>query len=427
MEDDDGAGAETPFAVRPLAVLIFAGGLTALTLISVMTAGASSLPVFRPYLAASALILFAVYFPLTLSPRLSALMVAALCMSFVWSLGFIALSRVVLTPGPVFAIILQHGVGALFMAANMHLFTQDSGRGMRLPAARRRAGTHHMAAWLAAFLAAEAGLTALLPADAGVMLAGIASALCVCAVSFWIVPALAGPWVRDEAHLARINRLREKQERYLTAFAALAVPRWAFALLGIQAVCFAILMFDAGAWRSEETSSLPRLWHLAGPPLGFAFLVTSALGGLAARDWRGVVVASAASFLSASAGAWLAARTGLAPPESIARLLVLGAAAGAAPCYVLLAALSRFKRFGDDFATALIRALGETAMPLVLTGFGVLASSALFALRFADGAAACLIVFCAFLGPFVFVPSLGAVMDNLFPKRRSLEDLYGAR
>jgi len=209
----------------------------------------------------------------------------------------------------------------------------------------------------------------------------------LCGASAAALVAAGFRWLKlGEAFVARANRLAESRARLLETASHIAVPRWAMALSGIALVLAALGWFEVA----------PPL-----PPYYPGIVVIAAAAFLLARDWRsGVAAALCAALL------WL---LGLDDALAFFALPALLLAAGTrgrpeqgGPAWRLA--------LEEEGAGLLLAGLSLAALPLQLPGGSGIENP--FAAAEAFGAA------------LLFFPALTVALWSLFPRRRSVKDLY---
>lgn len=190
----------------------------------------------------------------------------------------------------------------------------------------------------------------------------------------------------DEAFIARANRAAEARARVMEFAGHIAVPRWALALSGVAAVLAALAWFE-----------LP---PEAGP--GFpGFVVMAATAFLMGRDWRAALAAGLCAALL-----WLFHLDTALPFLALPVLLLAGAArareeeGGEAWRHVLeeWAAALLFAMMGGVLLMALM-----AQVPFWLTGAWGTATT---------------------VTALIFFPALTAALWRLFPRYRSVEEMY---
>jgi hypothetical protein len=196
---------------------------------------------------------------------------------------------------------------------------------------------------------------------------------------------LAG-WHRlslDEGFIARANRALEARTRLSEHGAHIAVPRWALALSGIVAVAAALAWFEMGR------RSVPDY-------LGDALLLSAAAA--LARDWRAVIASAVCAVLL-----WLLHAERALEFFALPALLLAGAAharreEGGAAWRLTLE---------DEGAGLLFAALSLAILALPPGGPAMMFPAA-----------------AAFAAALIFLPALTVALWTIFPRRRSIEEMY---
>lgn len=261
--------------------------------------------------------------------------------------------------------------------------------------------------------------------DVSFMAASV-TALCGALVCLVLLPLLLGAIRPPESFIASSNRLRERRERLLAELEFVATPRWALALTGIAVVAMVTMFFGA----RHGTAPVLTLWGAQGLvfPATLVGAGLVAVGGL--RDWRAFIVCAAVPAFAASFAAIAVMRLGIAEPIDVggvtaipamapADMLCMTAALAAGACYVMLARIAAFRRFDDPIEVAFVRVLRELVIPLA--GIAAALAIALVPLRLWP------IPLAVAIGALIFAPALAAAIEVLFPKLKSVEELYGKR
>lgn len=246
---------------------------------------------------------------------------------------------------------------------------------------------------------------------------GLGAVLMLAAV--FLLPSLAASVLPfNEAFIVRTNHARERRERLVAIFAIFTIPRWAFATSGIMAVLFAIMFFNA---------SFAPLWVAAMKPYAVAFAGIGLLGAIGMRNWRGFFSCGAPPFLASIIGAWTITRIGLAPNDAAQTSLLLGSAAGAGFIYFLGLPMSAYLRAGDPMMIAFSRALNDWGAVVFILGCALALVLLAGAVTNDITPALAILPLFQIAGALVLFPAIAAALDDLFPRRRSLEELYRAR
>lgn len=366
---------------------------------------------------------------LTLSLILSLFAALVLTLCFVWSFGFLVLAHVALDPPTIVAVMAVNTANALLVAQLIYGVVTDTCRDMEVDAAVGKNLKRWTLPGAIAVAAMLIPILALAPLEGDWVVAALTAELGTVLASTPVI-FIAFPYVLDktaiaENIIARANRWREWREHFLYPLAAIAVPRWAYAVCGAIAVVFAIVFFDGGRAVSFDSSTLILLWRENDFALALSLVASAIMGSLALRDWRAALVCALVPFVFASFGAWLILRLEIAPLFSAARMLVLGGGFGAGIAILLLDAIGVYRRFDDDVETALARAFYDSGPVILIVGLGLASSAAFFAARFSEAAGGGLMVLVETLGITIGAPCFAAVLEDIFWKRKSVEELYG--
>ncbi len=245
--------------------------------------------------------------------------------------------------------------------------------------------------------------------SADAALQAVGDLLAVSASVLLLLPLLVSRLHFDEAFVAEANRARERRGRIYERLGGASIPRWGLSLTGITIIFLALGWFDAepvlghGWWRYGVTIVLAcgGLGVFAGGwREGLGLVLVGAVAGLVALWWQSYArlpfeavsaleIAMLASFLSLSS----------------ARHMRLWRHAGEASVIARRRALEESS--GAVFAT-----LGATAavLPSLLT----VAAPVIVVAVLAAG----------LCGALVF-PAVLTGIEALFPRRRSLQEMYG--
>jgi hypothetical protein len=401
-------------------VLVAALAATALALYAVIAVKDTNLTGFLRVAAVPIAMWACGAYALLLSARLAAFAVIAPVLAWLWWVaamdagGFWPLPHQLLAAS-YFAMIVA---GACLAAKQAHAMADALVRGMDAPSAMEAALAQGARFGVLAVLAPCAGIAAAAyPEFRFAPVLGV-GALLMFLAAFLLPPIAASFLPVDEAFIARANRARELQQRFIFVFTVFSISRWAFATVGIAAVLLTVVYFD---------SAFAPLWQAAMLPYAMAFAGVGLLGAIGLRDWRNFFSCGATLFTATILGAWAAARLGLAPGDASLLSLLVGSSAGAAFVHCLAAPMAAYRRAGDPVAIAYTRALNEAGICVFILA-GALAAALLAgaALQKSPLAAAVLPLF-HIGGALVLFPALAAALDDLFPPRRSLEELYRVR
>ena len=401
-----------------IAILIAALAATGLSLFSIFSTNSSELEGLSQLAVIPVLVWACGVYALLLSVRLTLIAVAAPLLASVWWLT--AISPGGLWSGPhanlapeFFAVL---AAGLLVAALQLHVMMVQFARAM-----------DRVEAVGAAFYAVLTGVLILLAVSAGIAALtwdirlaptiGVGTALML--VASFLLPPLAASFLPfNEAYIARLNGARERREWLISYFAILTVPRWAFATIGIAAVFAAIIYFD---------SAFAALWQVAMKPYAVAFATIGALAAILVRDWRSFFSCGLPPFVASLAGAWALTRLDFAPHYAAEISLLLGSATSAGFVFFLAAPTARYQRSGDPILIAFARALNETGAAVIILALALALALLAGALIANSPPAVALLPLCHIASALVLFPAIAAALDDLFPRRRPLEELYRAR
>lgn len=405
-----------------MAVLACAAALTFFALFGLMESPAL-LPGLIPLGLGSA-VFFLLAFALTRSLRLAAYAACATLACAIWPMGIAASLAFGHTAQFLPVLFPMTVIAGAVLLRQIAAYAADTGRGMEAnaaAAASRNPGLRTGA--MALLVAGFGGALRAWPSLPGFTANGIAAAgewLTFLFLSSAVLPAFLVTVAAHEDVVAKANRAREWRENALLPVSALALPRWGFSVLGIAAVLTATIFF------SDKMQILPALWRAGGVSLAAIAAAAGFCSALAARDWRAFAAGAAAPLLASSAGVWLAvhASPDLAP-QGGAILLMTAANAGAGTT-LLLGAQAFYGRLDETVEMGFLRAVLE---------FGVVLAAAIVAAMmaapFAAGpawSASLVLVLCvSFALGIILLAALSAVLRDLFPRYRSVEELYGTR
>jgi hypothetical protein len=220
----------------------------------------------------------------------------------------------------------------------------------------------------------------------------------------------------DESFVARANRVRERRQRILERFALVTTPRWALSFTGIAFVFLALGWF--GAEPQMRTGGSALLLRLA----SVGVVVVGA--GVFARGWReglavgltGAVVCLVSLWATVVGARDVFAPVGVLLATSVALFLALHAGRRALRYAPRETPLDARRRTIEDTAASQIFA-GAGALSALLPAVAVWPGYAPFVLA----------LFAAGFSGIVFAPAAVMALEALFPRRRSVEDLYDSR
>jgi hypothetical protein len=359
-------------------------------------------------------------YALLLSVRLTVIALIVPLLALLWWLAAVAVVKLWAPPYELLAVcfLTIMVTGACITVWLLHAMAAERARGADMTAAVRAAFARCTNPGILAMLGACTGIAVIaypyftLAPAIGI---GAALMLIVCLI---VPPLAASALPLNEAFVARANRARELGVRIFSWLAVLAVPRWAFATIGIFAVLSAIVCLDP--------AFLP-FWPVAVVQYASVFAGVGLLGAIGLADWRAFFSCSIPPFAASLLGAWASARFGVVLHDAIVISLLAGSAAGAGFAYFLAAPIGQYRRAGDPLMIAVARALSEAgAIVFTLTCTLALALLALAVMQNFSPAIALLPVF-HLAGMLILLPAIVAALDDLFPRRRSVEELYRAR
>ena len=244
-------------------------------------------------------------------------------------------------------------------------------------------------------------------------------------VAALVIPAVMFTYTPSENFAAHVNHARERGEIFLFHVALVAMPRWAYATIGITFVLATIFFFRGdpnGTYLAAFCSQLARNSNVLA-----AIIFASGLGGwLAARDWRALPACIGLPLLTAGIATWTATRVPPMPgAQSDLPFLIQTIVAGA---IVVLAtgSWSYYRRCGENVVGATAHTLEEFGIlaifcVAVVTAIAPLIRVGMEALAFA--AETWLNVAVAVM----LANEITVVMDDIFPRHRPVEDIFGRR
>lgn len=252
-------------------------------------------------------------------------------------------------------------------------------------------------------------------------IAAAVAAACGALACLFFLPLALGAVLVSEGHVSSANRRREWRERILAVLEYAAIPRWAASVVGIAVVITALAIF--GSPRSQVSGAIGAhrvLFLLVVAVVGLA-------GALVARDWRGIVSCAVSSALAAI---WATAFMTKAMPIDIAGagtlsgvlradITVVAAAIGAGFSLLVMARVAAYRRLDDPLDVALAHAWREVVPATTGITVAFAAIMAPLGLAFAP-------ISCAVCG-LVLTPTLAVLTETVFPKLKSVEELYGKK
>lgn len=249
-----------------------------------------------------------------------------------------------------------------------------------------------------------------------------ASALGASLLAFAVlgVPLGASLFRFGEEFFSRANRLREAREGLLGISTAVCTPRWALSVSGIVIVLGTLAWFEGRVPVPVATFGSPLLWTASGAG---AAAIAFAIG----RDWREAAAVVPALAVPMLVALWLWQR--FSAPLSIAGIPWLAAVALAAflPMLLALGQARAFRATGDDAATARLRALEKLGLaPFCATCGAALAALPWIVVDRWTGVL-CVLLVLAGCAAVLFQPAVATALEQIVPRRRSVDKLYGRR
>ena len=236
-----------------------------------------------------------------------------------------------------------------------------------------------------------------------------------------LVMPLCTPFLRfDEAFVAGANRAHERRQLIFEKVATVAVPRWGASIAGITLILIALAWF--GAEPALSHLHVESAQGLTAASAGLMFLsATVACGG-----WREGLSATIVAALVCLMALWGFAVADKPEPVPLVEDLELVSLA----LFLVFCGARRarvYRLLGDDPAIARLRAVEELGGPqsfAVLGGIVALLPNAFVH----PATAACEVaLFFAGVGGVALAPAIVTACETLFPRRRSVEELYGGR
>jgi hypothetical protein len=401
-----------------IAILIAALAATGLSLFSIFSTNSSELEGLSQLAVIPVLAWACGVYALLLSVRLTLIAVVAPLLATVWWIAALSPGGVWSGPhtrlAPEFFAVLAAGL--LVAALQLHVMMAQFARAMdRVEAVG--AASNAVLIGILVMLAAGAGIASQAWDLTVAHAIGVSVALML-AASFLLPPLAASFLPFNEAYIARLNRARERREWLISYFAILTVSRWAFATIGITAVFATIIYFD---------STFAALWQVAMKPYAIAFAAIGLLAAIGLRDWRSFFSCGLPPFVMSLVGAWALTQFGFAPHYAAEISLLLGSAAGAGFVFFLAAPTTRYQCSGDPILIAFARALNETGAAVIILALALALALLAGALITNSPPAVTLLPLCHIASALVLFPAIAAALEDLFPRRRSLEELYRAR
>ncbi len=358
-------------------------------------------------------------YALLLSLRLTLIALVAPLMAGAWWAAIGAGGFWAVTQGFVFPSFLAIAIaGALLAVLHLQAMAAEIAHGADAGKAARTVLGRIILPAVLVMLAACAGIAALAFPDFGNAPAIGVGALLMLMASFLLPPLVTSFLAFNESFIARANRARERREWLISYFAMLTVPRWAFATAGIAAVLSSLVYFD---------SAFAGLWQGAMKPYGIAFAAIGVFAAIGLRNWRAFFSCGLPPLLASLIGAWAVARFGFSSRDASELSLLLGSSVGAGFVYFLAAPTAYYQRSGDPMLIAFSHALNETGAAVCILAIGLALAMLAGAVMMNITPAIALLPLCHIAGALVLFPALAAALDDLFPRRRPLKELYRAR
>ena len=357
-------------------------------------------------------------FVLLLSFRLTAIAVVAPALGAIWWLAALSRGQGLFNIGNNFVqqFLSILVVGLIASAFQMHLLVSELARGRSREEATRASLVGVALPSLLGMLGAGCGLFAFIPDPRIAAALGTGAVLTLVAAT--VLPLPVASFVEfGENYVARINRERERREWLISYCAILSVPRWAFAAAGIVVVLTAIICLD---------QSFASLWAAAKQPFALAFAGLGILGALGLRNWRTFFSCALAGLTAAIWSAWFLVQTGLPAGEAVELALLVASAIGGVLVFFFAAPTARYQREGDPMIIAFSRALNDAGAAALILAFGAaLALLTGVLVGIAPGAA--LLPLIAVIADLTLFPAIATALDDFFPRRKPLKELYRAR
>jgi hypothetical protein len=218
----------------------------------------------------------------------------------------------------------------------------------------------------------------------------------------------------DEGFVARANRVREWRLRLLDTLGGATTPRWGLSLGGIAAIFLALAWFGAEPLFSKSHMQGAPFIAAASTGLVFAFALVAGTGW---REGFGSALVGSATGLMAL---WGFAKLGQFAPSGLAAVGELIALA-ALPVFCGAVRAHTYRKLGEGGA----RAVEETGAAQFFAAFGAIMALLPGVIVHHSFAVYEIGLLFAGIGALVFAPALGAAVETLLPRRRSVEELYG--
>jgi hypothetical protein len=225
----------------------------------------------------------------------------------------------------------------------------------------------------------------------------------------------------SENFIAAANSARETRERWIDRLSFVSQARWGVSLSGIAIVLGAIAFFGE---RSLRLQGGPSWIVLRCALVGLAVFVVFAL---ALRNWRLAIAEIMTLFFAILFGLWAFSASPMPVLPEDCLVFAIAVAISAVPMLLLASTVDTFLRGGDDTATALSRAIQQSGPGAVLASitaavpwFIVTVSGGIARYEFATASA-------AIAGTVLIFPAFAGAIYLLFPRYRSVEEVFGKR
>jgi hypothetical protein len=225
----------------------------------------------------------------------------------------------------------------------------------------------------------------------------------------------------SEKFIADANAARERRERLGEMLSRTVETRWALSISGMTIILATVAAFGVQALRVQA-------WGFGiGIRVAVVALVTFVLLVLAARNWRLALAQFLTLVFEVVLGLWAFARDLLPMIGDDAMLMELSVTISATSLALLASAASRQLREGYLVETALSRALQQDGPGVALAC--IAATVPWLIVTLSGGAASFQLVaaFASIPGTLLVFPAVARAIYTLFPRYRSVEDVFGRR
>jgi hypothetical protein len=258
------------------------------------------------------------------------------------------------------------------------------------------------------------------------VVSALITALIIALVNFVFLPLALGAFRLSEGLITASNRARERRDRLVQEFAILAGPPWALSVCGIVVVLAVLVAFGT----PRGPSPILRLWHAQGLLFPLSIVIAGVAGVIGTRDWRALFSCSLAPTIASALAALLTYRLGTANGVAAGDAVFISGVSGigilslaivttAGLCALIAMRIAAYRAFDDALSVAWSRTLSEVAIPAIVLGValsGALAPLGLWPFPLA-----------AMLAALILTPVLTAAVEIVFPKLKSVEQLYGPK